>query len=198
MTIGRRIHEEKFTELYETYIIPVSTPEDHWGVRLLGIIHGIIDLDCRGITRELAVFGKYQGYWFLGCIDELLLDRNTLQISICDLKTRTFDSLPKTRSTNPAAIQLMLYHKLLCQMSLTLVNIDEVANGFGLDISRPFSPDLITALHDDPSYARLLNGTTNLAKLWPKYTEQVMKLMGRIDSLLKIVRVGYFNERFFF
>lgn len=71
MTSGTRIHQRLEAEVHTTVQVDVQSREDAFGLRIWNIIHGLQTLRTQGRTRELEVWGVFDGQLVNGIIDEL-------------------------------------------------------------------------------------------------------------------------------
>ncbi|KAJ7083386.1 exonuclease V [Mycena belliarum] len=132
---GRFIHKELELELqHEEIKIGISSEEERWALRLLNFLSSLVSLITEGCVREVPVVGIVNGVAVVGIIDELrlrappssaaeLLPTTTdptppseHTIRVIDTKTRRSSSLPSDEDTEPARLQVMLYHRLLADL----------------------------------------------------------------------------------
>jgi exonuclease V len=67
-------------------------------------------------------------------------------VYICDVKTRSVPSLPKGGAFRPTKMQLMLYHRLLCDLATNKVDFSVIVDRFDLDGNASFSDDFIAQI----------------------------------------------------
>lgn len=60
MQAGLAVHAKLQAEVVQVVDVAVATPEDAWGLKLLGTIQGLHQLLSEGMTRELYIFGSLQ------------------------------------------------------------------------------------------------------------------------------------------
>ncbi|KAL8925345.1 MAG: hypothetical protein Q9172_002276 [Xanthocarpia lactea] len=71
MKQGTAVHKTLEEEVHRTVEINIRTREDAWGLRIWNIIQGLRTLRETGLTRELEVWGVFDGLVVNGVIDEL-------------------------------------------------------------------------------------------------------------------------------
>ncbi|KAG9247654.1 exonuclease V a 5' deoxyribonuclease-domain-containing protein [Calycina marina] len=71
MRQGSVVHRKLEEEIYTTVKIEIQTKEDAWGLRIWNVIQGLRTLRETGQTRELEVWGTFDGLVVNGVIDEL-------------------------------------------------------------------------------------------------------------------------------
>ncbi|KAL8762738.1 MAG: hypothetical protein Q9194_007494 [Teloschistes cf. exilis] len=71
MKRGSAVHKTLEDEVHRTIVVDLQTKEDAWGLRIWNIIQGLRTLRETGMTRELEVWGVFDGQIVNGVIDEL-------------------------------------------------------------------------------------------------------------------------------
>ncbi|KAL9578657.1 MAG: hypothetical protein Q9212_005583 [Teloschistes hypoglaucus] len=71
MKRGSAVHKTLEEEVHRTIVVDIQTKEDAWGLRIWNIIQGLRTLRETGMTRELEVWGMFDGQVVNGVIDEL-------------------------------------------------------------------------------------------------------------------------------
>ncbi|KAL8709404.1 MAG: hypothetical protein Q9220_005787 [cf. Caloplaca sp. 1 TL-2023] len=71
MRQGSAVHKTLEEEVHQTVAIDIQTKEDAWGLRIWNVIQGLRTLRETGMTRELEVWGVFDGLVVNGIIDEL-------------------------------------------------------------------------------------------------------------------------------
>ncbi|KAL8673129.1 MAG: hypothetical protein Q9168_002426 [Polycauliona sp. 1 TL-2023] len=71
MKQGTAVHKILEEEVHRTVEISIQTREDAWGLRIWNVIQGLRTLRETGMTRELEVWGVFDGLVVNGVIDEL-------------------------------------------------------------------------------------------------------------------------------
>ncbi|KAI4243664.1 MAG: hypothetical protein LQ352_006985 [Teloschistes flavicans] len=71
MKRGSAVHKTLEDEVHRTIVVDIQTKEDAWGLRIWNIIQGLRTLRETGMTRELEVWGVFDGQVVNGVIDEL-------------------------------------------------------------------------------------------------------------------------------
>jgi hypothetical protein len=107
------------------------------------------------LKREFPVFGFVEDHLVIGIIDQIayredepsgplpmdafitIIKKRNLVIS--DVKTRVNASLPNSRQSRPAELQLSLYHQLISDMVNGAVDVGRVYTGLSLDGDTPFT-----------------------------------------------------------
>ncbi|KAK9909719.1 hypothetical protein WJX75_006580 [Coccomyxa subellipsoidea] len=112
MSAGSVLHKALELEVKTVVEVEVASREDAWALRLIECIVCLRQLMRKGMTRELYVFGKLQGHWVKGIIDELQLDELG-KVRIVEHKTRRNSSVPSQAQKDTARLQVMLYRSLL-------------------------------------------------------------------------------------
>jgi exonuclease V len=167
MKQGNRIHKALEKELHETVrLTQITSHEDIWGLKFLNILFGLHELQLRGMTvcpmilqthlkREFPVFGFVEDHLVVGIVDQIayhedeptgplpmdafitIIKKRSLVIS--DVKTRVNASLPNSRQSRPAELQLSLYHQLISDMINGDVDVGRVYPGLSLNGDTPFT-----------------------------------------------------------
>ncbi len=71
MRQGSRVHKTLEDEVHTTVEVDIHTKEDAWGLRIWNIIQGLKTLRDTGMTREIEVWGVFDGLVVNGVLDEL-------------------------------------------------------------------------------------------------------------------------------
>ncbi|PWW74574.1 hypothetical protein C7212DRAFT_209651 [Tuber magnatum] len=71
MKKGTKLHKVLEEQVHTTVQVEISTKEDQWGLKLFNMCQGLLCLRHGGLTRELSVFGFFNGYFIQGSIDEI-------------------------------------------------------------------------------------------------------------------------------
>ncbi|KAL8726277.1 MAG: hypothetical protein Q9166_006823 [cf. Caloplaca sp. 2 TL-2023] len=71
MRQGTAVHKTLEDEVHQKVAVDIRTREDAWGLRIWNIIQGLRTLRETGMTRELEVWGVFDGLVVNGVIDEL-------------------------------------------------------------------------------------------------------------------------------
>ncbi|KAL8697807.1 MAG: hypothetical protein Q9224_002134, partial [Gallowayella concinna] len=71
MKQGTVVHKILEEEVHQTVTVNIRSREDAWGLRIWNIIQGLRTLRETGMTRELEVWGVFDGLVVNGVIDEL-------------------------------------------------------------------------------------------------------------------------------
>lgn len=85
---------------------------------------------------------------------------------ITDVKTRKARSVPNDVSARPTKYQLMLYNRLLTNMSRGNFDIATIAEHYGLDMYAPFGDAFIAQIVALDEYLDLILSHNSLAGLW--------------------------------
>ncbi|KAL8775611.1 MAG: hypothetical protein Q9209_000107 [Squamulea sp. 1 TL-2023] len=95
MKQGTAVHKTLEEEVHRTVAIKIQTREDAWGLRIWNIIQGLRTLRETGITRELEVWGVFDGLVVNGVIDELSYECPDRELEAAGLdSTNILPSLP--------------------------------------------------------------------------------------------------------
>lgn len=98
------------------------------------------------------------------------------RVYITDTKTRSSTSLPKGASLRPTSMQLMLYHRLLCNLSIGNIDSNALFSRYQLDAHSPFT-DAFTAqigeiddeiFYDVPDNTQIHNADSETDALPPR------------------------------
>lgn len=98
MKQGTAVHKILEDQVHQTVAVDLQTNEDAWGLRIWNVIQGLKTLRETGMTRELEVWGVFDGQVVNGVIDELS--------HICpDRDLEEAEEKPKSIKPMPAADQ---------------------------------------------------------------------------------------------
>ncbi|KAL8946595.1 MAG: hypothetical protein Q9222_007031, partial [Ikaeria aurantiellina] len=99
MRQGSAVHKTLEEEVHRTVAIDIQTREDAWGLRIWNVIQGLRTLRETGMTRELEVWGVFDGLVVNGVIDELSYTCPDRELEASELDST---SLPLPPPTLPA------------------------------------------------------------------------------------------------
>lgn len=71
MKQGSKVHKTLEDQVYTIVEVDIRTKEDAWGLRIWNVIQGLKTLRDTGMTRELEVWGVFDGLVVNGVLDEL-------------------------------------------------------------------------------------------------------------------------------
>lgn len=95
MKRGTAVHKILEEEVHRTVEINIRTREDAWGLRIWNSIQGLRALRETGLTRELEVWGVFDGLVVNGVIDELSYECPDPELEAAGLEsTNLLPSLP--------------------------------------------------------------------------------------------------------
>ncbi|KAL8784253.1 MAG: hypothetical protein Q9213_004075 [Squamulea squamosa] len=95
MKQGTAVHKTLEEEVHRTVTIKIQTREDAWGLRIWNVIQGLRTLRETGMTRELEVWGVFDGLVVNGVIDELSYECPDRELEATDVDTTNIlPSLP--------------------------------------------------------------------------------------------------------
>ncbi|KAI4252571.1 MAG: hypothetical protein L6R42_007904 [Xanthoria sp. 1 TBL-2021] len=95
MKQGTAVHKVLEEEVHRTVAINIRTREDAWGLRIWNTIQGLRTLRKTGLTRELEVWGVFDGLVVNGVIDELSYECPDPELEVVVLQTTNITpSLP--------------------------------------------------------------------------------------------------------
>ncbi|KAI1431868.1 hypothetical protein GGR50DRAFT_697579 [Xylaria sp. CBS 124048] len=177
---GSRVHKTLEDEVHSAVHVSIASKEEAFALRLWNFIQGLRTLRETGLTRELEVWGKVEGEFINGVIDQLshespdpsfeaelsLSSSNGSSITsylgpkhktvyLTDVKTRGSSTLPTGTALRPARVQLFLYHRLLSDIASNKLDFSAVFERYGLQGDARFSDDFmaqIGCLHDEIFY----------------------------------------------
>ncbi|KAL8798242.1 MAG: hypothetical protein Q9182_006832 [Xanthomendoza sp. 2 TL-2023] len=87
MKQGTVVHKILEEEVHQTVAVDIQTREDAWGLRIWNIIQGLRTLRETGMTRELEVWGVFDGLVVNGVIDELSYNCPDRELEAAELET---------------------------------------------------------------------------------------------------------------
>ena len=95
MKQGTAVHKILEDEVHRTVEIRIRTKEDAWGLRIWNVIQGLRTLRETGMTRELEVWGVFDGLVVNGVVDELSHECPDPELDSASLEpTNVVPSLP--------------------------------------------------------------------------------------------------------
>ncbi|KAL8865398.1 MAG: hypothetical protein Q9198_009344 [Flavoplaca austrocitrina] len=95
MKQGTAVHKILEDEVHRTVEIKIRTKEDAWGLRIWNVIQGLRTLRETGMTRELEVWGVFDGLVVNGVVDELSHECPDPELDSASLEpTNAVPSLP--------------------------------------------------------------------------------------------------------
>lgn len=142
MVQGSARHQELHEEITEIVEVKATSREEWWGLQLYNAWACLRQLRHEGICREIPVFGKIQGIWLLGIVDELIEGEDG-QVVLSDTKTRRKPSLPSDAQKLTTRIQLMLYKHMFDQLVTADFPSDDYFTELRLNPEAPFSSEFI-------------------------------------------------------
>ncbi|KAL8816359.1 MAG: hypothetical protein Q9223_004617 [Gallowayella weberi] len=94
MKQGTAVHKILEEEVHQTVAVDIRTKEDAWGLRIWNTIQGLRTLRETGMTRELEVWGVFDGLLVNGVIDELSYKCPDRELEAAELETNVPPPLP--------------------------------------------------------------------------------------------------------
>ncbi|KAI3317062.1 hypothetical protein HD806DRAFT_396084 [Xylariaceae sp. AK1471] len=174
---GSRVHQILEDQVHSAVQVKIASKEEAFALRLWNIVQGLRTLRDRGLTRELEVWGTFDGEILNGVIDQIsyecpnpsyeeelklansngskqqssitdYLGSNHKTVYIADVKTRGSAKLPTGTAMRPARVQLFLYHRLLSDMVSDKVDYSAIIERYGLNGAARFSDAFIAQIGD--------------------------------------------------
>ena len=124
-------------EVQEYVDVDATCEEDFFAIKclnLLDAIHGFLELKI--IRREVPIFGFIHNTFFMGTIDELRVDPDTMEIEQVELKTRSRQRIPPDSLLDTHKLQVMMYKKLFDDLVMNRVKKQDVANCVKVDLHK--------------------------------------------------------------
>ncbi|TNE43465.1 MAG: hypothetical protein EP343_33505 [Deltaproteobacteria bacterium] len=147
MVQGSARHQELHEEITEIVEVKTSTREEWWGLQLFNAWACLHQLKRENICREIPVFGKVQGVWLLGIVDQLLTQDDG-QTILSDTKTRRKANLPSEAQKLTTRIQLMLYKHMFDQLVTHDFPKEDYFTELRLDPDVTFSDEFLEGLRE--------------------------------------------------
>ncbi|XP_076930149.1 exonuclease V, chloroplastic-like [Bidens hawaiensis] len=110
MKAGTARHALLEQELITKVEVVLTSPEEHWALKMISFIHGTNQLILDGLTRELPLIGFAEDVCMVGIIDEVRMKAGT--ITLVETKTRSQNNLPSEPQQRNGRLQLMCYKYL--------------------------------------------------------------------------------------
>ncbi|BFZ63290.1 hypothetical protein YB2330_004412 [Saitoella coloradoensis] len=214
MKIGEEIHKMVEEEIQKSVEFEIDTEVDKWGLKLLNLLRVVVQLECEGIAREVAVFGFQKDTFFSGIIDELQfkepfvaytlenrqqsissflelpeMPRNDKIITISDLKTRVSSRMPSESQSKSYRHQLGVYRRLFVDLVEGSLDFERFLQHQDLDGDEVFSDLFIAqAISLDPidSNVEPILEHNTLRTLYALLSSKLQKFKGRIGTELTI------------
>lgn len=156
MARGTAIHEVLEVQVNGPRIVEIPAPvgkADEWAVRFYKTISAMHYLLAKGEVRELYIFGEHRGQLITGIIDLVQKERMTSfaqetnnttgeRLVIVDTKTRASGRLPAPTELKSAYHQVLLYHKLLEDITSGEFDFDFLNQKVGIEGSHRISEEL--------------------------------------------------------
>ncbi|KAI4200365.1 MAG: hypothetical protein LQ350_004013, partial [Teloschistes chrysophthalmus] len=102
MKRGSAVHKTLENEVHRTVVVDIQTKEDAWGLRIWNVIQGLRTLREKGMTRELEVWGVFDGQIVNGVIDELSYTCPDPELEMSENNsTKPTEQLPPPESLAP-------------------------------------------------------------------------------------------------
>lgn len=120
MKRGKRRHQQLERRVARPLQLAASSREERFLRKLFKLCWDIQGLQRFGIAREVFVFGRLQGVWLAGAIDEVRLywckQCREFFLMLVEHKTRSRSRLPRSAHMAMNRLQVMLYWALLAQL----------------------------------------------------------------------------------
>lgn len=176
VTAGASIHiARELEDQRDVITVPVFTREDREARKLLNMLQKIQDLEAGKRVREFPVFGKLEGIFLSGIVDELCLNEPG-ELVMSELKTRFQRSTPRPGQAKGHALQVGVYRLLLESMLAGELSREEYTQPFGLQSHKALSAQL-----QEVAGARAIPSST--------FGQLLDHLLGRLTSC-SLPRVG--------
>ncbi len=176
MIRGGERHQELHEEVVELITVETKTMADHVAVLFQNMSTDLSRLLKEGLTRELLVMGSIPPLGILGQIDELILREE--EVFIRDYKTRRTPRLPSSWQQRCEEMQLMLYHRLLTDITSGEFTLDDALALFNLDRNDSVSDEFCSTVSEkglplhSPNVSEIGEQAFNLARQLPPISEE--------------------------
>ncbi len=128
-------------DVHEIVKVEMVTEEDRWAVKLLNTYSQLATIKSGELEREITVFGDpfSTGIMIHGIIDQLQYSPSTGELTLLDFKTRKQKSMPYFEQKKGNAVQLMIYKRLLDDLTCGKTPCELLHQHLSLDFSCPLS-----------------------------------------------------------
>jgi hypothetical protein len=182
---GIDIHDKLHSQLFAQIRVTPLTPEDIFFIYLWNILVKVRSLQRRRISRELLIFGVLQGIPIMGCIDEVRLEGQEIQIR--ETKTRRSTSIPTPAQKLQGELQLHLYQSLLSNMQEDQEVLFKLLSLTGAQLDVPLSNTFIDQFND-----RIPTPITSFSH--KSLIKEVIRSVGGLPPITPVMELKYITQ----
>ncbi|XP_074640903.1 exonuclease V-like [Tubulanus polymorphus] len=146
VTAGSNLHLARELEVHDVVKIKTTSDEDIFAVKVLNLLTSIDQLlQGAKVCREVPIFGAPFGkdVFFMGIIDELRCDPETMEIELLEFKTRNDCRMPSKSQKHSHHLQVLLYKELFNDIVKGNLMKEVIAQNFRLDLEKEFGEEIM-------------------------------------------------------
>ena len=165
-------------EVHERVKVVMPTREDKWAVNLLNTYHQLSTIKTGKMEREISVFGDpfNTGILITGIIDQVEYNKESMELTVTDYKTRRTPTLPKKAQKIGHDFQLIMYKLLLDGLTRGTADKSLLAEHLQLDLTRTLTVGVMDYIL-----------TLGLTHLFCSSTSDRLKFGDAVDTLGKLI-----------